>query len=392
MTIRDKSRAALTFVLVSTAVVVLAVFDAVRPPDRIEVDSVSSTLDSLRRSGPGRPTIGTEVWMVAVCRIPPEHDLDLYDMSGVRLTETSQWVVEQIAPVSEYFRRWSNGLLRIEFRAAPDDIDVSFGDPNACVDAAVEQGSRDVDGILVVADAQHRESKGGGWGRTSSHCTSTCSAEASPRVVYVGAADFVTGSTVALDLVEHEMGHAFGWPHSRRLFDYDSVLDVMSDSSAAHRVDPTRVHAPGVLAINRYLAGWMSGDPVVVDLGQSVGSTNQLMIDRADFVVLPLSETRMITVEIVAAEGDNSHLRRSGVAVHLIDWGAEACAQPQKVDEWGLVCAGSSRSQRLVAPDPSRDGLMVAGQHVEIAGVKVLVEALDDRGSRSTAAIRLSVL
>lgn len=330
------------------------------------------------------PRVGSDVWETFVCRIPETHDNDLFDMSGVRLVESAEWITAQLEPVTGYFERWSNGRYDVEFRVG-GEIDVDVGGAEECVDAALDQSSEGVDGVVVVADAQHREDRVGGWGRGGHRCEDPCSARQSKRAVYLGAADFVTGSPVVLDLIEHEFGHALEWPHSFRHEPYDSGIDVMSDSAAPRRDDEANLHAPGVLAINRYLSGWMESDPLVVE----ANAGGVVVIDPTRFALVPTASTRAISVEVIDDVSDNRHLESAGVAVHLVDWGPRSCENPRRSDgNGGEFCLGAARSQQLVAPAMSRDGVMRTGDRVDVDGVTIVVESISYEEGSITASIR----
>lgn len=381
------------------AIVTLAMITWAAVSCAVTEDSESVTTSALRAlqaSQSGSASLGTEIWEVAVCRIPADHDETLYDMSGIRLERSAQWIVDELGEVGDYFSRWSHGRYTVEFVPAARDVVPDVGGARQCVDTAVAQMDSAAHGVLVVADAQHREDRNGGWGRDGEGCHGRCPSmaartEDSVQAIYIGASDFVAEGPSPLDLVEHELGHALGWPHSRWRVEYDSPVDVMSDSAAGRRGDGKRRHAPGVLAINRYLAGWLDRDPLVLDAGHPASSS----IRSDDFLVIAVSESQVITVEIVESSGDNAHLGSSGVVVHLVDWSAHVCTSPDSlVGASEPLCRGAARNHRLIAPDGSMDGVMRPSDHVDVAGVRITLSAFESLSGTSghTAAIDVAPL
>jgi hypothetical protein len=127
-----------------------------------------------------------------------------------------------------------------------------------------------------------------------------------------------------MDLIEHEMGHALGWPHSG--FDESkseperSALDVMSNSAAPRTVRPDRRDGPGTLAINLLAAGWLprSAVAVIPRSGATVVLSPSGGESGTRLAVVGLDDRSFLTVELLSADGLDDHLPATGVALHLV--------------------------------------------------------------------------
>ena len=275
--------------------------------------------------GQGEETV--EVW---VCRVPAGSTAAEYGQLPLRLDLTAGAVAAAVAPLTAYFDQLSLGAYRPMFMAG-GEVDLGPADgPSACVDAvlAAAQGSS-AEVVLAVANAEHAEGVSGGMGSGGDPCPSAppCPAAQSRRYAYVGGNDFHPdwGANPPLDLVAHELGHTVGLVHSG----YDPVaaqpylsgLDVMSNSAAAREVQPERRDAPGTLAVQRLIAGWMAaedavwvadaaaGGEIVLAPSSAVDGTRLLLLADGDAV---------LTIEVLTADGLDAHLPHDGVAVHRV--------------------------------------------------------------------------
>jgi hypothetical protein len=274
-------------------------------------------------------TQGDDPWEVFVCHVPADARSPAYADLPLRQSLTPDKVATILDDkVRAYFDVLSHGAYRPRFTAAGEVSIEASDEPQACVDKALAASSERAHGVIAVADAEHNANQPGGFGNPGSACAKTpCSAGVTRRSAYVGAADFSPdwGDQPPMDLIEHEIGHALGWPHSgydESLADpTQSAIDVMSDSAAPRTVHPDRRDGPDTLAINLLAVGWLSPSAVAVvpaagltvDLSPSSGTSGTRV------AVIPLDDHTFLTVELLAAEGFDDHLPATGVAVHLID-------------------------------------------------------------------------
>jgi hypothetical protein len=240
-------------------------------------------------------------------------------------------------------------------------------EPQVCVEQAIQGADDTADAVLVVADAEHVTEHPGGFGNVGVPCPAQppCPVLDSRRAAYVGASDFHPdwGDQPPMDLVEHEIGHTLGWTHSGFVdgaaVPYQSALDVMSNSAAPRGIDSTRRDGPNTLAINLLFAGWLPTSDVwvaplaggAVSLQSSTGGTGTRL------AIAPLSNGSYLTVELLTADGFNSHLPLSGIAVHRVVISAEGTVE-------AIV--------PVVGESPYVD-LLQAGSSIDVDGWRIVV-------------------
>jgi len=377
-----------------------------------EPSNHGKSLDFVQR---GSPVKGDDSWEVVLCQIPLNSSDENYAPIDQRLTVRASDIVLAINPITEYFDHWSRGRYSMTLVAGdPVTIDQDE-DAHSCVEAALESSANTATGVIVIADAAHRGDVPGGWAQPGIGCPTpidACAAKVSRRAVYLGAADFLpltdpeNVNSVALDLLEHELGHVLGWPHSVRqsqttsnsssVHGYDSVIDIMSNSAAARELNAQRQHGPGVLGLNLLTAGWLDLDEVMVidpppttasstapamySLA-SIGATQKS--DDPRLLLIDIGDNTAITIEFITNIGDNDHLVRPGVAVHRVEWGPDVCEIPGKEN----LCLGTARRVTLLGT--SADGLLGVGESVTSDEIIVSITNLSSQSSDARAMISI---
>lgn len=344
----------------------------------------------------GRDAPSSDMFEVWVCSVPLETTDPLYASPSERVYMTAESVVERIADgVATYWAAISHNAYRPTF-VAGGIVAISAADNHQrCIDDALAGSRPDAAAVLVVADAQHAADQPGGRSSPGSWltCTDVCNAAATGRFVYVGANDFhpALPQPMPLDLIEHEVGHSLGLPHSGD--DVGAVgnksvgpYDVMADSAAPRAIDPVRRDAPDTLAIDRLDLGWLpwndvhvarlSGEqPVDHDvLWPSTGTTGTRM------VIVELDDHRVLTAELLPDAGYDDHLARAGVVVHLVNDSPEQCGATTR-------CTDLQRVQQIVTTADGGHGLLQAGETVTVDGTTISVDFIDDGPAGLTAAV-----
>jgi hypothetical protein len=343
----------------------------------------------------GRHAPAIDLFEVWVCNVPIDTTDPLYADTSDRLAANADFVVDQIAErVDTYWAAVSHGAYRPRFVAGGSVTIDATEHSQQCIDSALARATPDADAVLVVATAQHASDQPGGRSTPGSwlDCTDACAAAATGRYVYIGANDFVaaTDSPMPLDLVEHEVGHSMGLPHSGDAVGADGdqgigPYDVMADPAAPRAIDPTRRDAPDMLAIDRLDLGWLPSSAVRVAAGSVDHATLSPSTGTSGtrLIVVPIDAHRVLTVELLPDQGYDDHLAHTGVVVHLIDDSPEQCGATTR-------CTDLERVQQIVAADNSDRTLLGSHDRATFAGRTVVVDAVDGASHTPTATITVS--
>lgn len=348
-----------------------------------------SALQLFLDSTTAHPAVGTDTIEVWVCRVPQDTTDPIYNPATLRLALSPRTLSNTLNRyVSAYFTRLSHGAYRPRFVAGRVHSMTAGETPQACLDGALDAASPTSDGVLAVADAEHRPTAPGGFGIDGAACPARsrvrCPAASTRRGAYVGASDFHPdwGPEPAVDLEEHEIGHMIGWPHSGADHGegHTSGIDVMSDSAAPRDFDRGRRDGQDTLAVNRLAARWLPLSDVAVDDGTAVGRVRTVRLAPSTanhgtrLLILPVDRLRFLTVEYLPKSGFDDYFPHGGVTITQIDQTPSACGHLD-----GTPCTAEARTQRTeVGTAPFYSLLTTSGTPWHGLGWTVSVSALGE--------------
>ena len=323
-----------------------------------------------------RPAPTGDTIEVFVCDVPMPTTDPLYGDLPLRLGLSPQHIAAQLQGVRAYFMSISHGLYAPTFTAGSTLTMAADETHDHCVDRALDASTANAATALVVASAEDLATRPGGWGKPGSVClTDFCPASVTRRSVYVGASDFYgaeSGGRPLLDLIEHEIGHTLDLPHSGDVGDeHASALDLMSNSAAPRDVQPARIDAPDTIAIDRVGLGWLPHAAIAVADSATQPTPGSFALRASTgnvglrLLVLPVDETKFVTVEFLPTAGYDDYLPAAGLAVHLVDQSPEACGRPAS----GALCVGIDRAQTVLgSPAPHLRLLHLTGSVLTVQG------------------------
>ncbi len=307
-------------------------------PERPDLTGAPDAVAALLEAEAGHLTTGPDRFAVWVCEVPTDTTSSAYQPAGIRLDLDPAELTDAFnITVTDYFLELSHGAYTPQFEAGGRIELTDTEGPIECIARATEL-TDDAPGVIAIATAEHRQGTSGGFGDDGASCDAAepwpCASSVTGRGVYLGASDFHPdwGAVPALDLLEHEIGHVLGWPHSGDLASpYASSIDVMSNSAGPRDVDAAERNGQGTLAVNLLAAGWIPLDDAVVVPAE--GSEVTLRPSQSDtgarLAIVPLDATRFLTVEYLRAEGVHGHLPASGVTVTLVSTAESSCASSE---------------------------------------------------------------
>jgi len=336
-------------------------------------------------------SLGEDVWEVWVC--------DVQDgVLRVNLEEATRALNRHIVP---YFNWLSGGMYNPRFISGgsvkADSVQTASSGIRGCRDAVTASASADsgANGALIVFDKQNSINTGS-FGLSLNVLPGVTERAEKPvfpdnlrNVQVIGTtvvplfsycSNCTRGFGLVVNyydswLVAHEMGHALGFPHSfggyreissgllaGSVDEYDNPMDIMSGSFEGLEdfVASETGLIVGTIAVNRYAAGWIDEDDVIVhDSGPAVHLMSPPGVKGKQLLALPVEFGAFVALGARVSAGYDSGIPAEGVEVYLVDQSPEVCGN--RLD---YLCSGASRRIRPVPPAPTVGGLDELLDHV----------------------------
>ena len=291
--------------------------------------------------------------------------------------------------IGQYWEWHSGGAYRLQITPGGRLRDPESG----CWEGARSASGGGSSGVLVVEVNSFYFLGGTGTGGAGTTCWSETSirwCENDYPKNHRGALVTTGGGTtlsLMLSSVIHEMGHALVMPHSywgtlpadHPQREYDNPMDIMSGGGQSH-------YPVGIVAANRYAAGWLPAEQVTVfGGGHQVIHLDAFGGDGMQMLALPSGEqgvwlsigARQLSVFDVVPE--------DGVEAYLVDQRLSAC-DPHFVSLGNSACWGANRRMTPYSTEgaaPSSDPfahVMGVGGSLQWNGVSVSVVARTGTG------------
>ena len=195
-----------------------------------------------------------------------------------------------------------------------------------------------------------------------------------------------------LTTVAHEMGHVLGFPHSYGGLNEPTASSEGSGATGADEGDNpmdimsgggTGAPAIGTIAVNRYAAGWIDPEDVVIHQGPAaVYQLSPIDEDGNQMLIIPTSHGPGLfyTLGVRTAEDYDRGIPKEGVEAYRIDQRPSACEHNRPG-----VCLGASRRTQPTPPPPQGNSsstahVYKAGDSFDLDGIRIEIrERRDNR-------------
>ena len=248
--------------------------------------------------------------------------------------------------VGGYWSVASTGAYSVRFVAGGDLWDP----PGGCVAGVTAASENNPRGVLILEFNSRYPTGGAGTGgvgkwcesdQTTSWCLETFPENGRFAIVQAGGGPNALAPPSA---VVHELGHALGFSHSFRGLlpmshfrrEYDNPMDIMSGGGSS-------VYPVGMIAVNRYAAGWIPPEQVHVFEGGTDTVTLANHGSGTLMLAIPGGEDGLWLSVGARVQAPFNASPAEGVEVYVVDERPGGC----RGNTW---CWGS---QRLVTPHPS---------------------------------------